>query len=135
MPKFVPLVFDGIEEGRFKTDVVDKAIAEVQAELIKYCKKHGEKAKGAKAGVVIKITLAKEDKGDGIFSIKATAQQVRPCPPASVTMAMVAETDVGDPALFTRASGSTNDSPVQGVLCTQDGRNVDLVTGQAEKKS
>jgi hypothetical protein len=132
MPKFIPLEFDGVDEGRFKGSV-NLALAEVQNDLIKFVKKHKEKAKGAKAGVIINITLAKEDKGDGIFSIKATVQQKRPAVPASLTMAMETEKDDGESALFVRASGSGHDDPKQAVLCTQDGRTVDPASGQPDQ--
>lgn len=131
MARYVPLKFDGIEEGRF-SDEVNKAFAEVQHNLIEYCKKHAAKARGAKAGIVVKIVIAKDEKGEDIFSIKASVQQNRPAVPASLTLAIHSENDLGQSGLFVRGSGSTHDDPKQTVMSTQDGKLVDLETGEVK---
>lgn len=129
MPKFVPLEISGIDEGNF-LDEANKALQQAQTGLIQFVRKYGEAANGAKAVVNIAITIQKEDKGDDIYSIKATLQQKLPAVPPSLTMAMETEKDNGEPSLFVRASGSTADDPRQGVLCTQDGRIVDPSSGE-----
>jgi hypothetical protein len=137
MSRFKALTLGLVEEGRFEAEI-DVAMAHLQAELIRFVQQHGpEKAKGAKAKLTVGITMQFEGPNKEDFSVKGTLQQSVPSRPAVVTRAMADLDDEGLPVFFVRASGSTADSPTQGVLTTDDGRVVDTATGEVldNKKS
>ena len=65
-----------------------------------------------------------------MFSVKAQTKRTIPARPASVTLAISAEDQVGQPRLFVRRSGSDDDDPRQGKLATKDGHVIDIATGE-----
>jgi hypothetical protein len=122
-PKYQPLELGLIDEGRF-IGQANADLMNLQQTLLEYRETHGDAAKGAKAKLVIEITLACENPKEHLYSIKATAKKTVPNRPASASMAMSAVTDGGEPALFVRELGSDASPPTQGKFCTDDGRMV-----------
>ncbi len=100
-----------------------------QSRLRQYSREHQDRAIGSTAELTIKVTM-KREKAMDTFSIKALSKKTLPGLPPSVTMAMGGESQDDKDCLFIRRSGSTADSPRQGVLTTQDGRTVNTETGE-----
>jgi hypothetical protein len=128
-PKFTPLQLVLVDEGRFLAQA-DADLARLQAEMVQFMERHGDLAKGSKAVLLMKITLRCEDVENKMFSVKAQVEQKVPNRPASITLGMPGPDMEGEPCLLVRRSGSTADSPAQGVLATEDGRAVDPETGE-----
>ena len=128
--KMVPLKFDLIEEGRFK-DSVDTALAKAMSELLQHVRKHGpETTVKSKAELNIKITLCFDGAEETDYSVKAAVSMKIPGPPVHVTKAIHEVEQTGEETLFVRASGSSDDSPRQMRLATDDGRGIDPKTGK-----
>ena len=106
----------------------DEELRRIQAELRRYFDEHGERAKGAKARLTIKVTLAIEAK-TGAPSIKAEYDCTLPAAPADMSMAAWGSDEHG-PCLKVQASGSYHDVPGQRRFTTIDGRRVDPQTGE-----
>ena len=133
MAKFKVLEMGDIEEGRFLGNV-NLDLEELQAKLIEHVRQYGREAtKGAKAKLQIEVSLSFEGRDNTDYSIKATTKRVLPGRPASVTVGIADEKENGDPTLFVRQSGSTDDTPKQGVLATRDGRTIDITTGKPKE--
>jgi hypothetical protein len=130
--KFTPLALGLIDEGRF-LDQANADLERLQAELVRFMETHGELAKRAKAQLALTITLTCEDVENKMFSVKALATKKVPNRPPSITLALEGEDDQGEPCLFVRRSGSTTDTPAQGVITTKDGRTVDTETGEVSE--
>jgi len=126
--RFIPLEFSLIEQGRFE-EAVNEQLRSIQSGLVEYVRKYGHsKTKGAKAELGLKIELKFEGRDENDYSVKASLAKKVPIRPPVVTTAMSDEEQDGTPALFVKCSGSTTDNPRQSVLCTDDGRTVDLET-------
>lgn len=131
--KFKPMTLDKIDEGRFLKDVEDEMATAIER-LIKFTKKFGpDLTKKAKAVLNARITIVFEGRDENDFSIKAQVSHTVPSKPPSVSIAMAAPDDAEKDVLFVRASGSTEEHPTQGVLCTKDGKTVDVTTGEIKK--
>lgn len=132
--KFVPLEFGLIDEGKFQEEV-NIALQSVMRGLIAYKKKYGKEAShGAKATVSVKIHVKFEGRDESDFSIKGTIQETVPARPSSITVAIENEDQDSTPTLFVRRSGSSKDTPRQGIITTQDGELVDPETGEVMDK-
>jgi hypothetical protein len=125
---FVPLTGQLIDEGEFIGDL-NLELAELQDAIVKYCRLHGEKAKGAVAALDIKIAIKVENVDDQAYSVKTSIKATHPKRPASISLAMGGTGDDGKRALFVRKSGSDESNPRQMKLATKDGRAIDLDTG------
>jgi hypothetical protein len=125
-----PLTLGLIAEGRF-LQAANEDLLDMQAKLLEYTTVHGDEAKGAKARLIIEITLAVEAPKDEMFSIRAVTKTALPSRPASVTLAVADETRDGAPCLAVRRSGSDELTPRQGKLATADGRVIDQESGKA----
>lgn len=130
MAKFLPVDISLIDEGRF-LESGNRELAEVQKEAIAYARVYGDKAKGAKTELTMKISLECDNPEAGSFRIKTSMRKSLPSPPAKVTIGMADKTQDGMDTLFVRSLGSGKDNPRQGVLCSEDGkRTVDQETGE-----
>ena len=125
--KMIPLTLDGIEEGDFIAEA-NQELQRVQRQLIAHVRKFGERASGAEAEVTIKITLKELQTA---FSIKTKVTGKTPARPVGISTAIEA-----DGVLFMSPSGThrekPSDQPGQSVLCTENGRAIDPVTGETE---
>lgn len=130
--KFTPLELNLIDEGRFMAQA-NNDLLDMERRLVRFMDTYGEKAKGAKAKMTIEISLAVEDPGDELVSVKAQIKKSIPASPASATLAMVAEDDKQQRCLFVRRSGSSATKPAQSVLSTEDGKTIDPDTGEPIK--
>ena len=130
--RFKPLELGLIEEGRLEADL-NTEFAKIQSALCAYQEKWEASAKGATAEVNLKIKIKCEDPQDGIFTVVGSVTSKIPARPARTTTAIKGDDDEGKTCLFGRASGTTEDTPDQGVLMTKDGRIVDQDTGEAEE--
>lgn len=128
-PNYVPLRLDLIEQGRFTKDV-DKALRRLQRQLCLYADEHGERADKAKGELTLKISLVCLNAREGQFAVKTDMTAKSPTRPTRATVTFQGEDDNGQPCLFTRASGTTQEPPQQRVLCTEDGDLVDTKTGE-----
>jgi hypothetical protein len=131
--RFTPLQLVLIDEGRFLA-AADADLQKAQQVLTDYAREHGDDAKKAKAKVVLEVTLQCEDPGNNAFSVRAVSKMQVPNRPPSVTLALEGEDEAGKHCLFVRRSGSTDDTPAQGVLATKDGHAVDVETGEVISK-
>ena len=120
---------DTIDEGRFVQEI-NAALENLQEQIIRFSDLHGDKAKGAKAKLTVEIVLGCMSPEDGAFAFGTQIKAALPVPPAKITMAMAGETDDHKPRLFARRSGTGRDMPTQRVLSTDDGRKVDVETGE-----
>lgn len=130
MGKFAPLALELIDEGRYLKDV-NLGIDKIVQAMIQYKKDHGKTAAtGVKAELHCKLVLCFDGLDDSDFSVKGTTAVKMPGPPARTTRAIENEEQDGQPHLWVRASGGTNDSPRQAVIATHDGRTVNPATGE-----
>jgi hypothetical protein len=127
---YKPLALGLIDEGKFLKDVND-SISESVKKLLEYKKKYGKEAAiGSKAVINVKVTLQFDGIDEGDFSIKGQIGVALPSRPATVSKAIEEMNDAGEPTLFVRNTGSTEDSPRQGILTTKAGEVVDTNTGE-----
>ncbi|MBN1345993.1 MAG: hypothetical protein JXQ73_25115 [Phycisphaerae bacterium] len=129
--RFVPVELGHLNEGRFLEEA-NEHFELVQAEMVKHLRKHADKAKGAKAKLVLEIEVKCEnaEKDEDLFEISAKSKVTLPTAPTSISLAMGGETQDNQLRLFARRSGTTGDTPRQGILATQDGRTIDPETGE-----
>lgn len=126
MRQNVPLELGLIDEGRF-LKCVETDLQDAQRALIEHCERYGDRAKKATAEVTIKIKFsATED--EGFFGITATSDLKKPGRPAVATLG-VSDYNDGEPSLFVKASGSDRE-PRQAKFLTEDGRKIDVNTGE-----
>lgn len=128
--RFIPLELDLIDEGLF-VEQANLDLRALQETILEYNKKHGDRAKNAKAKLTLEITLRCENPDDELFSVKAQIKKSLPARPPSTSLAMASEDEKGA-CLFVRVSGSDNVTPAQGKLATQDGRTIDPETGKVK---
>jgi len=130
MPTFdlyTPLKVVGMRDGTFLADLEEK-FREVQAALCRYVDRHGDKdSAGAKASLTVKITLAVEKTGTP--SIKVGIITATPSEPMYVAGAMFGSDEHG-PCLKVQKAGAYQGPPQQRRLCTEDGRRIDMDTGE-----
>lgn len=126
--KFAPLTLELIDEGEFLKQA-NQELVRIQGELRRYRAQHGDRAVKAKAKLVMEVNLQCE-LSDDTYSVKSLSKTTLPSLPPTVTMAMGGETQDEKDCLFVRKSGSTPDTPKQGVLTTKDGRTVNPETGE-----
>lgn len=127
--QFVPLTVDLIDEGEFQDDF-NAELKSLQIALAKFRRQWGEKSKGAKAVLAVKITLSVESHDDGAYAIKTSIESKIPKRPDTVSLAIEGQDQNDSLALFVRTSGSDRDDPRQSKLATRDGRTIDPVTGE-----
>ena len=130
--KLTPLSLSLVDEGLFISQA-DADLMDCQKTLLEFRDRHGNKAKGAKCKLTIEVTLCCENSEEELFSVKAVTKKSLPARPPSTTIAMSAQKDNGEIALFVRRSGSTDTTPRQSVLSTQAGETVDVETGEVKK--
>lgn len=123
--QFVELSADLIDEGEFVA-AMDEVLGEVMAGLVAYRKKHGDRAKKAKATVTAKIELVCTDPENGAYVINWKMDQSLPKRPTQSSFAVEGDADT----LFVRNSGSDDSHPSQMKFATKDGRGIDPETGQ-----
>lgn len=127
----VPLRLDLVDEGRFLVEA-NEDLEGLQRELIAYVGKHGkDRAKGAKAELTLRIVLKFDGKDPTDYSVLATSKKAVPARPPSVSKALGGGRMDEEGRLWVLASGSSGSTPKQGKLCTDDGREIDPVTGKA----
>lgn len=124
MPQYDEITLAAIEEGRFRRDV-DDALATCAQALLKNLRVYDDDGASAKATFSVTLKRLKSG-GEDAFSLKTSVKLALPGRPDSLTLAV----QDGD-QLVVRRSGSTEDSPRQAVLATQDGRAV-LADGAAQ---
>ena len=130
MKKFTPVSFDLVEEGRLKQSL-DESIADATRTLIAHVQKYGPDVTAkAKAIVSLKLTVQVDNPAEGDYSLKGEISLKMPGRPSHTTKAIHEIDDDGVDTLFVRASGSTNETPLQQRLATEDGRPIDLATGK-----
>lgn len=127
--KFVPLTGQLIDEGEFLGDL-NVELAELQEAIVKYCRLHGQKAKGAVAALDIKLAIRVENVDDEAYSVRVSMKATHPKRPASISLAMGGTDDDGNLALFVRTAGGDKTEPRQGKLFTQRGAVIDPETGE-----
>ncbi len=127
--KFEPLSIELIEEGRLLADA-DRELANLQAAMVRFCRKHGEAAVKAKAKLTISVELVATNPKDGDFAIVTRLTASQPCRLAGVSAASADLKDADEGVLYVRRSGSSKAPPQQMVLTTEDGRRVDTATGE-----
>jgi hypothetical protein len=128
--KFKELTLELVDEGRLLKDL-NGTIKEGMRKLIEFKRNHGkDKAKGSKAVITLTLSMQFDGQDEHDFSVKGAIAQKLPSRPSSVSKAMETEGDDGELTLFVRASGSTEDHPLQGVLTTKEGAVVDPKTGE-----
>jgi hypothetical protein len=124
---YTPLKVAGIKDGMFLADLEEK-FREVQEALCRYVDRYGDRdSAGTKATLTVKITLAVEKTGTP--SIKVAITKSLPSEPMYVAGAMFGSDDHG-PCLKVQRAGAYQGSPQQRRLCTEDGRRIDLTTGE-----
>jgi hypothetical protein len=131
--RFAALELGLLDEGRF-VEEADGLLRDLQEEMVRYLRLHKEAAKGAKGKLLVQVTIRCDDPKDEVFSIATVAKIAPPAAPPATTIAIAGETQDDRPCLFSRRSGTTDDSPRQGVLSTKDGRDVDPETGEVVAK-
>jgi len=133
MTPYVPLTIEGIgSKGEFLADA-NRALAELQAYLIRFAKRHEQSAKGAKSKLVLEITLEYAGKADTCddITIKAAMRSSRPDRPAIVNLPVVGEDPVtGAPCLLVRKTGADDGDTRQSRMFTPDGDRIDPETGE-----
>lgn len=122
--QFVPLELNLIDEGEFLREA-NFNLAKLQESLRHFRREHGEKSVGAKGKLVMEVVLSCEKSGDDVFGIKTQNKITLPTAPPSITVAIAGENQDGTPCLFVRQTGSSFDSPKQGIMATHDGEIVD----------
>ena len=133
MARFVPLELDLIDQGRFVEDI-NAELRTIQAGLVRYARKYKGNAVKTKAEIQMKIVLQYEGQSEDDFSIKTTMSKKVPCRPPTTTLALADDEQDGTPLLFVKRSGSTKDHPTQQLLCTDDGRPIDVETGAVKEE-
>ena len=127
---YAPISFDLIEEGRLASSV-NESLQDATKKLLAHVGKYGPAhTAGAKAEVTVKITVQFEGEGAD-YTVKGALSTKLPGRPSVVTRAIQEVEQTGEETLFVRASGSSDDSPRQGRLATDDGRGIDPATGKA----
>lgn len=123
MKQFEPLTLDLIDEGTFVVQG-NADLLRLQKDLLEYVEAWGEQAKGAKATLVLKVTLRCDNPEHEVYSIKTDSELKLPRRPSTVSNAIADMTEDNKPALFVRRSGSDAGDPRQKKLATHDGRVV-----------
>ncbi len=130
MPAFdlyTPLKVAGMKDGVFLADLEEK-FREAQEALCRFVDRYGDKdSAGAKATLTVKITMAVEKTGTP--SIKVGITMALPSEPMYVAGAMFGSDDHG-PCLKVQKAGAFQGQPQQRRLCTEDGRRIDMNTGE-----
>jgi hypothetical protein len=131
--KMVPLQLELIEQGRFLA-ALNEQILQIQRELVQYVEQFGPAVcQGVKGSLICKIEMKFTGREESDWSIKGDIKKQVPVRPPSVSVAISDHEQDGEPALFVQASGSSESSPLQGNLCTKDGRMIDQKTGKVQK--
>jgi len=125
---FSPLEAGLIDEGMFLVNL-NKALKNLQSQLIAHARQHGHKATKSKATLKAEITLVVLDAEHDTYGCISQIKTSLPAAPAAATMLMANQSQTGENVLMCRRSGSAADHPKQRVFATQDGRRVDPETG------
>ncbi len=124
---YIPLKVSGLRDGMFLAQLEER-FREVQEGLCRFVDRYGDMASaGAKASLSVKITLAVEKTGTP--SVKVSMNTTLPSDPAYVAGAMFGSDEHG-PCLKVQKAGAYQGPPQQKRLCTEDGRRIDMSTGE-----
>lgn len=127
---------DMISQGKVYMDL-ETALGEVQDRFTRYVIRHGILAAKAKATVNLNVEFTVDEAKaamigegkQGPMDIRAQVKIKLPDAPPYVSTGIVCQTEHGH-RVFVQRGGSKKDDPRQQVLCTDDGRTVDPVTGE-----
>lgn len=97
---FKPINLERIENGKMIRDF-DRELKDAIDALIGYHLAHGMDAKGAKAEIACKITIAIET-GEEIYTLKSAIVSKIPQRPVKETLVVAGEDELGDWCLFAR---------------------------------
>ena len=118
-----------IDEGQL-LEHADDSFRALQDVLTAHIAKYGEDANKSKAKFSLEVSLCCEDAKTGTVSIVGKLKTVEPVAPASVTLAFSGEDDDGAAGLFVRESGSSHDTPRQGVFSKTNGEQIKVPFGE-----
>jgi hypothetical protein len=129
---------DMISQGKVYMDL-ETALGEVQDRFTRYVIRHGILAAKAKATVNLNVEFTVDEAKaamigegkQGPMDIRAQVKIKLPDAPPYVSTGIVCQTEHGH-RVFVQRGGSKKDDPRQQVLCTDDGRTVDPVTGEIQ---
>jgi hypothetical protein len=112
-------------------EVANRRLLALQEFMRKYVAQYGQQgAKGAKAALTLKVTLAFEGRNEDDFTIKADMREAVPSRPATLSRAMALDDEAGRPLLFVKKSGSEAAPVQQGKLVTNAGEKINPDTGE-----
>lgn len=131
--KLTPVEFDLIEQGQLKQDA-NSAMLKLQEILIKHVRQYKDAAKGATAKMTIEIGFVCVDPkpNEETFGVVSKIKTSLPAAPAYTSILLPGTNMNGTDCLECRVSGSSSDTPKQGLLCTEDGQAIDLETGEVK---
>lgn len=134
MMNLKPITFRDIEEGKLAEDL-DAAVLDVSNALIAHVAQYGVQAtKKDKAKLTLEITFEHLGNELKTFGMTGKIKRTLPGRPATTTLAIHSEDQLGEGGLFVRVSGSDDSEPHQMKLATKDGRAIDQETGEAIDK-
>jgi len=128
-----------IEQGQLLKDF-EKELQVGSRGMAEYVRKYMERAEGAQAEITMKLKIKcmkAEPDGSSSFAILGEVSSKKPARPKVGTIAMSGPIDNEDTqrSLFCLGSGTSEDSPHQQKLCTDDGRTIDPATGEPIKEA
>lgn len=130
---FKAMALNDIDEGRFVADI-NEEIDETAKAHIAHIARFGSQITGkTKSIVTVKLAIEFDGNADGIYTLKGEVSRKLPARPSSVTRAFHEQEQDGTDALFVRTSGGDASHPRQLKLATNDGRGVDMNTGEVKE--
>jgi|TARA_Y100000310_G_scaffold55486_1_gene50860 hypothetical protein len=121
-----------LDEGRF-IERLKGLYRQLQEELRKHEIAYGQQHNKGQAKLTAEFRMYWErpkNAANSLFYVEATTKAALPQAPPALNMCLPLEDDNGVPGLFVQSSGSRNESPAQGRLCTDDGQTIDTETGE-----
>ena len=114
--KFKELDLSLIQQGEV-LEAFNRQFNKVQRQITKFIEKHGEAAKGASAGIVLKVDMKVEDPASKMVSLVPEIKLISPpVMPKKKTFAIGAKNDTDQNILYVGVTGSHEESPAQGVF-------------------
>lgn len=124
--QFAPVELATIKQGEFIKEC-EKSFRELNEKLIKYV---SEYKRSAQAVLDMKVTVKFDIEKDA-YAIVTDIDEKLPKAPSKVTTAFVSDDpESGKLCLFSQAAGTAKGDPRQQKLCAEDGRPVDIQTGE-----
>lgn len=114
-----PINLERIEDGKMLRDF-DRELKNAIDALIGYHLDNGMDAKGAKAEIACKITIAIET-GEEIYTMKSAIVSKIPQRPVKETLVIAGEDELGEWCLFARDEDNAGDDDSQHVLRFAEG--------------